>query len=182
MKFGETNCTHLRIRFLAEEELKSPPQVYGDEQRVHRMQLRFEDFMTYGFSPGCPGCQATLAGTSRQCHSELRRRCTEEAIRSSPEGQAHNSRQRGEANENIARRKRKRRRRRRTRRRRIRRRNRKRRRKIRRTIRRRREEGGGRRDSGHRGSNPRHGGWTDLHRVPPHRRERRLAKPLHMGG
>lgn len=60
------------------------------------MQLRREGFLNHGFTQGCPGCQATLGGTSRQGHSGACRRRMEEAIRASPEGQqwVHKQRER----------------------------------------------------------------------------------------
>lgn len=80
----------LRVRLLAEESQSEAEQVLeGGEKRIHSLELRREGVLTYGFTQGCLGCQATLAETARQGHVEMCHGHMEEAIRSSPEGQAH---------------------------------------------------------------------------------------------
>lgn len=61
------------------------PLVHDDETRIPRLQLRHEDFATWAFTEGCPGCQAMLSGASGKGHSELCRLRVKEAIHTSPE-------------------------------------------------------------------------------------------------
>lgn len=83
-------------------KIEGKTQVYEGERSTLQFQLRWEDFVTYGFTEGCPGCQAMLSGTPRQGHDELCRRRMEEAIRTSPEGQVHACRQQERENGDIA--------------------------------------------------------------------------------
>lgn len=76
----------------------------GDARKIHRLPPRRDDFLTHGFTEGCPGCQALLAATSRQGHSEACRRRMQTAIKSMPSGQSRMSRQEERENQQLARR------------------------------------------------------------------------------
>lgn len=58
-----------------------------EEQDIHKMQRRHEDFPIHGFTGECPGCQAALGRASGNGHSEACRLRVEHVVRMSPEGQ-----------------------------------------------------------------------------------------------
>lgn len=51
----------LRVRFLVEKDKNERgPEVCEEDMHIHRLHVRFEDFLTCGFTKGCPGCHAML--------------------------------------------------------------------------------------------------------------------------
>ena len=44
---------------MTEEEMvgKAAPQI-EDDRKIYRLRLKKDDFVKYGFTQGCPGCQA----------------------------------------------------------------------------------------------------------------------------
>lgn len=67
------------------------------------MQRRREEFLSDGFTEGCPGCQAAPECMSLQGHSEKNRARVEDVVKSSPEGQLRVARQVEKENEKLAR-------------------------------------------------------------------------------
>ena len=77
----------LQVRWLREEELEAGRAVACEEDRkVYRMRLKKEDFLEHGFTEGCPGCQALIAGTTARGHSEPCRTRMEAAVTSTETG------------------------------------------------------------------------------------------------
>ena len=58
------------MRYLSEEEMigKAAPQI-EDDRRIYRLRLQKADFVKYGFTQGCPGCQAIVSGYQARGHS-----------------------------------------------------------------------------------------------------------------
>ena len=56
--------SEFKVGYLSEEEMigKAAPQI-EDDRRIYRLRLQKSDFVKYGFTQGCPGCQAIVSGT-----------------------------------------------------------------------------------------------------------------------
>ena len=95
----------LLVRMLSEDEKKSisGPVVNPENKTVYRMRLRRDDFLQKGFTEGCPGCQAILAGSGVRGHSEVCRRRMEGLMQDSEEGKARLKRQTDRENEYLTR-------------------------------------------------------------------------------
>ena len=95
----------LQVRWLREEELEAGRAVACEEDRkVYRMRLKKEDFLEHGFTEGCPGCQAIIAGASARNHSEPCRTRMEAAVTSTETGKRRREQQEERENREIARR------------------------------------------------------------------------------
>ena len=95
----------LKVRWLREEELESgQPLMSEDSRNIYRLRLRRQDFFEHGFSEGCVGCQALIAGSAARGHSDACRKRMEEAIAKTEEGQRRQERQELKENEALAKR------------------------------------------------------------------------------
>ena len=61
-----------------------PPPAAAPEPR--RVYIRRVELMKHGFTPGCPGCEAVLAGTPPRGHTEPCRMRIETAMRGDKDG------------------------------------------------------------------------------------------------
>ena len=99
---GEVHAD-LKVRWLTEEERASGEALRGENStRLYRLRLRKADFLTHGFSEGCPGCQALIAGTPARGHSERCRTRMCEAMKETDDGRERKERQLEKENEVIA--------------------------------------------------------------------------------
>ena len=95
----------LQVRWLREDELDAGrAAVHEDDRKVYRMRLRKEDFLEHGFTEGCPGCQALIAGTTARGHSEPCRTRMETAVSSTEQGKRRREQQEEKENQEAARR------------------------------------------------------------------------------
>ena len=88
----------LKIRWLTDEE-KSKVAEEMQDGKVYRLRLRREDFFHHGFTEGCQGCKALLAGSPTRGHSELCRARMEKEIEKDSDGKARKEKQ--EEKENV---------------------------------------------------------------------------------
>ena len=94
----------LKVRWLAEDELKDGQAVMTEEGcRMYRLRLKKQDFLTHGFTEGCPGCQAIIAGTTARGHTEACRARMNIALATTDEGRQRRERQETKENEALAR-------------------------------------------------------------------------------
>ena len=93
----------VRVRYLTDEEIVG--LAIGAEEgsvRVNRVRLNKEDFVKHGFTQGCLGCAALIAGTPARGHSEACRARMEAAFAMSPEGLERKRKQEEKENEWLA--------------------------------------------------------------------------------
>ena len=96
--------TDLKVRWLAEDEIESGRAVVTkDNRRLYRLRLKKEDFLEHGFTEGCPGCQAIIAGTPARGHSERCRSRMQNALDTTDDGRQRRERQTARENEALAR-------------------------------------------------------------------------------
>ena len=94
----------LKVRWLKEEEVASGNVVFGGEPKgMYRLRLRKRDFLKYGFTEGCVGCQAMIAGTNPRGHTEACRNRMNKALQETDEGRQRLERQSEKENEYLAR-------------------------------------------------------------------------------
>ena len=96
----------LKVRWLKEEEIAAGNAGLNQEstsKRMYRLRLRKEDFVRHGFTEGCLGCQALIAGTGARGHSEQCRDRMNEALEETEEGRQRRERQGEKENEYLAR-------------------------------------------------------------------------------
>ena len=90
----------LKVRCLAEEEIQSGQAVKKEDgHRMYRLRLKKEDFLVHGFTEGCPGCQAIIAGTTARGHSEACRSRMESALAKTDDGRQRREKQELKENE-----------------------------------------------------------------------------------
>ena len=82
----------MKVRWLTEEERGA---AIGEEilKKVYRMRLSKADFLEHGFTEGCIGCKALIAGTAAMGHTEPCRTRVEAAVASTKGGQVRRDRQ-----------------------------------------------------------------------------------------
>ena len=94
----------LKVRWLTEEERMSGAATREENlPRAYRMRLKKSDFLKHGFTEGCPGCTALIAGTEPRGHLEKCRQRMEEAIVSTEEGRQRKEKHTQHENELLAR-------------------------------------------------------------------------------
>ena len=93
----------LRLRWLSDGERGDEQAGGSGDRMVYRMRLKRQDFLTHGFTEGCPGCRALLSGAPARNHHDACRARMENAISSEPEGQERRERQTTKENEFFAR-------------------------------------------------------------------------------
>ena len=94
----------LKVRWLAEEEIQSGQAVKTEDgHRMYRLRLKKEDFLVHGFTEGCLGCQAIIAGTTARGHSEACRSRMESALDKTDDGRQRREKQELKENETLAR-------------------------------------------------------------------------------
>ena len=94
----------LKVRWLVEEEIQSgQAKMTEDSCRVYRLRLKKQDFVAHGFTEGCPGCQAIIAGTTAKGHTEACRSRMESALKTTEDGRQRRERQELKENEAFAR-------------------------------------------------------------------------------
>lgn len=82
------------VRWLAVEgDARGKTETYEEEENIHRLPFRREDFVQRGFMENCAGGRALLSGSSRQGHSKSCRFRMEDAIRNIDVGQSRMHRQ-----------------------------------------------------------------------------------------
>ena len=93
-----------KVRWLAEEEIQSGQAVKTEDgHRMYRLRLKKEDFLVHGFTEGCPGFQAIVAGTTASGHSEACRSRMESALDKTDDGRQRWEKQELKENEALAR-------------------------------------------------------------------------------
>ena len=102
---SDVEAEELLVRHLTAEERAalSIPTPTSGPKTMYRMRLKRDDFLENGFTDGCPGCKAILAGGLVQGHTERCRKRMEDIIQQSQEGQERVKRQVDRENEFIAR-------------------------------------------------------------------------------
>ena len=63
------------------------------DSKVYRLRLRREDFLHHGFTEGCQGCKALLAGSPARGYSELCGARVEREIEKDSDGKARKEKQ-----------------------------------------------------------------------------------------
>ena len=95
----------MKVRWLREEEIATGSAVLnGESKRVYRLRLQKADFVRHGFTEGCLGCQAFIAGTTARGHSESCRDRMNKALEETEEGRERRERQFEKENEYLAKR------------------------------------------------------------------------------
>ena len=103
---SDKEAERLLVRHLTDSEkeaLQGPIPAEG-ARTVYRMRLKRDDFIQRGFTDGCPGCRAILAGHGVRGHTEQCRTRMESLMQQSREGKERLQRQADKENEFIARR------------------------------------------------------------------------------
>ena len=94
-----------KVTWLTEDEKKNlMPNKENARPQVRRTMLRKEDFFKHGFSEGCLGCQAIIAGQESRNHSEFCRKRMEDILSNTPSGSDRLKRYLDKSNEELARR------------------------------------------------------------------------------
>ena len=94
----------LRLRWLSDSEKDASATGLGDYHGVvYRMRLKREDFFRHGFTEGCPGCRALLAGGAARGHHDACRSRMETAISADPDGSERRERQKAKEDEYLTR-------------------------------------------------------------------------------
>ena len=95
----------LMVRMLSEDERQrlAGPVAEAGPKTIYRMRLKRDDFISRGFTEGCPGCKSILSGGPVRNHSEVCRKRMEGAMKESGEGQARLKRQVDREHEYISR-------------------------------------------------------------------------------
>jgi hypothetical protein len=100
----EEKAVGLKVRWLTEEERMSGAATREENiPRAYRMRMKKSDFLKHGFTEGCPGCTALIAGTEPRGHLEKCRERMEKAIVSTEEGRQRKERHTQHENELLAR-------------------------------------------------------------------------------
>lgn len=100
---GEVHAD-LKVRWLKEEEVADGNVALGGEsKRMYRLRLRKMDFLTHGFTEGCVGCQALIAGTTARGHTEACRERLNKALEETEDGRQRRERQFEKEDEFLAR-------------------------------------------------------------------------------
>jgi hypothetical protein len=95
----------LQVRWLREEELEAGrAQASQDDRKLYRMRLKKEDFLEHGFTEGCHGCQAIIAGKTARGHTEQCRSRVEAAVTTTERGKRRKEHQEEKENQEAARR------------------------------------------------------------------------------
>ena len=94
----------IEARVLHEEVPARPPVVADPPKATRRMYIRKEDLVKYGFTLGCPACEASRKGkkSSGVPHTEARRQRIEEKLREDATGKVRVERADERATERIA--------------------------------------------------------------------------------
>ena len=100
---GETHA-ELKVRWLAEDELQDGQAAMSERnRRIYRLRLKREDFLKHGFTEGCPGCQAVIAGTIARGHTEACRTRMNTALDTTDDGKLRRTAQDEKETEALAR-------------------------------------------------------------------------------
>ena len=94
----------MKVRWLKEDEVANGNVALGGEsKRMYRLRLKKMDFLTHGFTEGCMGCQALIAGTTARGHTEACRERMNKALDETVVGRRRRERQIEKENELLAR-------------------------------------------------------------------------------
>ena len=94
----------LQVRWLKEDEVAEGRTVHDEYgKRLVRIRLRKADFLVHGFSAGCLGCQALIAGTAARGHTEACRDRMNKAMEETAEGRVRLENQTEKENTVLAR-------------------------------------------------------------------------------
>ena len=67
---GEKEGKVVKLESLPEELMQQEKQTIKEElKQPYAFHTKREDYEKYGYSRGCPGCQALLTGTTKQKHT-----------------------------------------------------------------------------------------------------------------
>ena len=80
-------AVNLRVRWLDDDEVGRTAAAKEDPTRIYRLRLKREDFIKYGFTEGCIGCEAIIKSTEQRGHTEACRARMLRAMGATEEGQ-----------------------------------------------------------------------------------------------